>query len=199
MLTDFILSDSFFDLSLILALTLVGSFSKISVKTFQNPGGKTTFMDRLLEIFLSTVTATVIVFTFADRIKAQFAVKGLVLASYATGLVGYEILIRISSLKGLMSFLSSILEFYRYVDNTHAGGAPDPDIGKYNNPPPNQENQNQGDDDDPAKEEIKYRWKTEEEIERENELKKLKEEQLEKFLEDKDVQELIKEKWLFKK
>ena len=164
MLLGIITSDYFLDLSIISFIAFLGSFSKVYLKVIQTPEEEIGIMNRIIEIFLSTITATVMVFTFSEKIKSEFTMRGIIFFSYVTGLLGYELLNRISSVKGFMSLLASTLEFYRYAQNANSGKGIDPDLEKYII-----------DDDEEKKAritELKYRWKTEEEIEREKEQNK---------------------------
>lgn len=96
---------------LIFFLSFIGSFAKVYLKIIRSPdrhhGRK-----NVIEVILSTFTATIFIFTFSTTIQDKIGTRGLVLASFLGGLVGFELLTRISSLHGLFDFVSKTSNLY---------------------------------------------------------------------------------------
>ncbi len=100
-------------ISIIFFFSFIGSFTKVYLKLLQFKGGeKHKFKLNLMEVLLSTFTATVIVFAFSDYILVHVSIRGLVMVAFIFGLLGFELLVRVSSINGIFKFLSDILELY---------------------------------------------------------------------------------------
>lgn len=107
------------EFALIFFLSLIGSFAKTYLKMIHSPSNH--YKMNLIEVLLSTFTATIFVFTFSTSIEIKIGVKGLMLVSFIGGLVGFELLNRISSIQGLMGMLSNILSFYNNYKSINTG------------------------------------------------------------------------------
>ena len=95
--------DDFIALMIIGILSFFGSVGKDYLAMFSyhrrmNP----------IRITLSTVTSLLVIFGVSDVILEYTGVKGLMLASFLCGLVGFELLQRISTLKGIFGLLERL-------------------------------------------------------------------------------------------
>lgn len=111
MLTEILGIEDIMIISIIFFFSFIGSFTKVYLKLLRFKDG-TSHKLNLMEVMLSTFTATVIVFAFSDCILVHLTVRGLVMVSFVSGLVGFEMLIRISSINGIVGFLRDILDVY---------------------------------------------------------------------------------------
>lgn len=98
------------EFALIFFLAFIGSFAKTYLKMLHSPDNRHKI--NFIEVILSTFTATIFVFTFSTDVENKIGIKGLMLVSFLGGLVGFELLVRISSLQGLMGMLSNVLIMY---------------------------------------------------------------------------------------
>lgn len=98
------------EFALIFFLAFIGSFAKTYLKMLHSPDNRHKI--NFIEVILSTFTATIFVFTFSTDVENKIGIKGLMLVSFLGGLVGFELLVRISSLQGLMGMLSNVLSIY---------------------------------------------------------------------------------------
>ena len=98
------------EFALIFFLAFIGSFAKTYLKMLHSPDNRHNI--NFIEVILSTFTATIFVFTFSTDVENKIGIKGLMLVSFLGGLVGFELLVRISSLQGLMGMLSNVLSMY---------------------------------------------------------------------------------------
>ena len=69
-----------------------------------------------IRITLSTVTSLLVIFGVSDVILEYTGVKGLMLASFLCGLVGFELLQRISTLKGIFGLLERLVAFKKFME-----------------------------------------------------------------------------------
>ena len=65
------------------------------------------------KIIVSSITSTVIVFGFWDVIMEIFGFRALLLASFLSGVVGFQILEKISTIEGIFKILEDFYEFRR--------------------------------------------------------------------------------------
>ena len=72
----------------------------------------------MIWVVLSSFTATIIIFAFSPYIEAYLSLRGIILCSFIAGLVGFELLIRLSSIKGIIALLTSIVQFYNNYTKT---------------------------------------------------------------------------------
>lgn len=93
-----------------------------------------------VRIILSTITSLLVIFGVSDVILDYTGVKGLMLSSFLCGLVGFELLQRISTLKGLFGILEKLIAFKKFVDNASVENQED------NKSSGNQEKKNEYDD-----------------------------------------------------
>ena len=104
-------------IAIIFFVSFIGSFAKVYLKLIRlKPEGDHRF--NMIEVILSSFTATIINFAFYPYIVAYFSLRGVVLCSFITGLVGFELLIRLSSIKGIIALLVSMVQLYNAYTKT---------------------------------------------------------------------------------
>jgi hypothetical protein len=91
-------------LIVILFLTFLGSLSKDYINLFNN-GIRINFK----RIMLSTLTASIFTFAFTPIIIYKTGFRGLIVISYMFGIIGFELLQRISTYEGLVDIISRIM------------------------------------------------------------------------------------------
>lgn len=99
---------------IILFFSFIGSIAKDYLKILRY-ANKSKF--NFIEIFLSMITASITVFAFESYIESLTSIKGVITASFVTGLIGFELLTRISSIHGLFKFLGSLISLYKNAYN----------------------------------------------------------------------------------
>ena len=109
--SKFLTPDDFVAILIIGLLSFFGSVGKDYLAMFSyhrrmNP----------IRIILSTITSLLVVFGMSEIILEYIGVKGLMLLSFLCGLVGFELLQRISTLKGLFGFLEKLVAFKKFMD-----------------------------------------------------------------------------------
>lgn len=102
--------DDMLNMLLIVFVSFLGSMSKDYLSVLNNPNTKF----NIIEVMLSTVTASISVYSLSGFIIDFVGTKGLVLASYVTGLVGFELLTEFSTLKGVFRLVNIILKIIRH-------------------------------------------------------------------------------------
>ena len=107
----FLTPDDFIVLLIIGILSFFGSVGKDYLAMFyyhreMNP----------IRIILSTITSLLVIFGVSDVILECTGVKGLMLASFLCGLVGFELLQRISTLKGIFGLLERLVAFKKFME-----------------------------------------------------------------------------------
>ena len=113
---DLITVEIILRISTILFFSFIGSFAKDYLKIIHDPN-KNKF--NIIEIFLSTMTAFIVVFTISEYIENWFTVKGLLGFSFLLGLLGFELLNRLSTINGIGKFIGACLKFYKlYVTSS---------------------------------------------------------------------------------
>ena len=133
--SKFLTPDDFVALLLIGLLSFFGSVGKDYLALFSyhrrmNP----------TRITLSTITSLLVIFGASDVILEYTGVKGLMLSSFLGGLVGFELLQRISTLKGLFGFLERLVAFKKFMDTVSLS------FQENNKPTENQDKENEYDD-----------------------------------------------------
>lgn len=96
---------------IIFFVSFIGSFAKVYLKLMRLKPGKEHHFN-MIEVVLSSFTATIIIFAFSPYIEAYLSLRGIILCSFIAGLVGFELLIRLSSIKGIIALLISIIQLY---------------------------------------------------------------------------------------
>ena len=109
----FLTPDDFIVLLIIGILSFFGSVGKDYLAMFyyhreMNP----------IRIILSTITSLLVIFGVSDVILEYTGVKGLMLASFLCGLVGFELLQRISTLKGIFGLLERLVAFKKFMETS---------------------------------------------------------------------------------
>ena len=95
LIEEVIKAENLVEFALIFFIAFVGSFAKVYLKMIHSPDSRHKL--NFIEIVLSTFTATIVVFTFSNNIQAEIGIRGLVLCSFIMGLVGFQLLNRVSS------------------------------------------------------------------------------------------------------
>jgi len=108
----FLTPDDFVALLIIGLLSFFGSVGKDYLAMFSyhrrmNP----------IRIALSTITSSLVIFGASEVILEYNGVKGLMLSSFLCGLVGFELLQRVSTLRGLFEFLEKLVTLKKFLDN----------------------------------------------------------------------------------
>ena len=119
-LGKFLTPDDFIALMIIGILSFFGSVGKDYLAMFSyhrrmNP----------IRITLSTITSLLVIFGVSNVILEYTGVKGLMLASFLCGLVGFELLQRLSTIKGLFGILEELIAFKKFMDNTSVNNQED--------------------------------------------------------------------------
>lgn len=97
----------------IIVFTLIGSFAKDYILIFTHRAKRINFG----RVFFSTITASIVVYTFAPIIMNQLSIRGLIGASFLSGLSGFQILYNLSSFHGTMRFVKFLFGFGRQVED----------------------------------------------------------------------------------
>ena len=104
-------------IAIIFFVSFIGSFAKVYLKLMRlKPEGDHHF--NMTEVVLSSFTATIIIFAFSPCIEAYLSLRGVILCSFIAGLVGFELLNRLSSIKGIIALLASIVQLYDAYNKT---------------------------------------------------------------------------------
>ena len=102
--------DETLNIILIIFISFLGSISKDYLKVLDNPIKKFNMM----EAFLSTITASITIYSFSDFIVEYIGIKGLVFSSFLVGLIGFELLNQLSTLKGVFKWIDIIIKITRH-------------------------------------------------------------------------------------
>ena len=102
--------DDTLNIMLIIFISFLGSISKDYLKVLDNPIKKF----NMIEAFLSTITASITVYSFSDFIVEYIGIKGLVFSSFLVGLIGFELLNQLSTLKGVFKWIDIIIKITRH-------------------------------------------------------------------------------------
>ena len=115
--------DEILNIILIIFLSFLGSMSKDYLKVLNNPIEKFS----IIKVFLSTITASISIYSFSDFIIKYFNIKGLIFSSFLIGLVGFELLNQVSTLKGVFKWVDIIIKIMRheYILKEDADGIDD--------------------------------------------------------------------------
>ena len=93
----------------IFVMAFTGSIAKDYVLLFKADFEvKYIYKIRFIRIILSTVTATVFDLLICDYVIGNFGFKGIIFVSFLSGLVGFELLIRISTLDSIIALLTQV-------------------------------------------------------------------------------------------
>ena len=68
----------------------------------------------IIEVFLSTITSSITIYSFSDFIIDYIGIKGLVFSSFLVGLLGFELLTQLSTLKGVFKWIDIIIKITRH-------------------------------------------------------------------------------------
>lgn len=102
--------DDILNILLIVFVSFLGSMSKDYLSVLNNPNTKF----NIIEVILSMITASISVYSLSGFIIEFVGVKGLVLSSFMTGLVGFELLNQLSTLRGVFKWVDIILKIIRH-------------------------------------------------------------------------------------
>ena len=102
--------DDTLNIILIVFISFLGSVSKDYLKVLNNPIKKF----NIIEVFLSTITASITIYSFSDFIIEYIGIKGLVFSSFLVGLIGFELLTQLSTIKGVFKWIDIIIKITRH-------------------------------------------------------------------------------------
>lgn len=88
---------------IIIILSFVGSLAKDYISLFKYDA-----KINYIRILLSTITASIVTFFLESYITETFGFRGLVIASFMVGLIGFELLEHMSSLNGIIGLFIAI-------------------------------------------------------------------------------------------
>ena len=127
--------DDILNILLIVFVSFLGSMSKDYLSVLNNPSTKF----NIIEVILSMITASISVYSLSGFIIEFVGVKGLVLSSFMTGLVGFELLNQLSTLRGVFKWVDIILKIIRHEyilkEDIDAIELPEEGKNKQSNPP----------------------------------------------------------------
>lgn len=109
-LEDLIKLEGALEIMTIVFIAFLGSFAKVYLRIMKLKL-KASFSN-LIETILSTITASILVYSFSEHIVAHFSNKGILMFSFIAGLVGFEVLVRISNLNSLISIIFKFVDLY---------------------------------------------------------------------------------------
>ena len=93
---------------LIFFIAFAGSFVKDGFVVYKGVSIKIS----ILTILLSAITASFLVFALSPYIQAHLGIRGLMVVSFFVGLVGFQLLEKMSTLEGLFGLLREVLDIY---------------------------------------------------------------------------------------
>ena len=99
----------------ILIVCWLGSLAKDFIIVFKGEEKVYTFKYRATRVALSTATSTLLVFALSDTIIDHIGFKGLLFISLMVGIVGFELLERISTLNRIIEIIDLVV-FKRSAD-----------------------------------------------------------------------------------
>lgn len=109
-LEDLIKLEGALEIMTIVFIAFLGSFAKVYLRIMKLKL-KASFSN-LIETILSTITASILVYSFSEHIVSHFSNKGILMFSFVAGLVGFEVLVRISNLNSLVSIIFKFIDLY---------------------------------------------------------------------------------------
>lgn len=93
---------------LIFFIAFAGSFVKYGLFVYKGLSNKIS----IITILLSAITASFVVFAASPYIQEHLGIRGLMVISFFIGLVGFQLLERLSTLEGMMDFMRDVLDLY---------------------------------------------------------------------------------------
>ena len=109
-MTNILPIDETLNIILIIFISFLGSFSKDYLKVLNNPKKKF----NIIEVVLSMITASITIYSFSNFIIEYIGIKGLVFSSFLVGLIGFELLNQLSTLKGVFKWIDIIIKITRH-------------------------------------------------------------------------------------
>ena len=109
-LEDLIRLEGALEIMTIIFIAFLGSFAKVYLRIMKLRV-KASFSN-FIETILSTITASILVYSFSEYIISHFSNKGLLMFSFIAGLVGFEVLVRISNLNSLLNIVFKFIDLY---------------------------------------------------------------------------------------
>ena len=109
-LEDLIKLEGALEIMTIVFIAFLGSFAKVYLRIMKLKV-KASFSN-LIETILSTIPASILVYSFSEYIASHFSNKGILMFSFIAGLVGFEVLVRISNLNSLISIIFKFVDLY---------------------------------------------------------------------------------------
>ena len=111
LLLEIIKIEDILEICIIFFFSFIGSFAKDYLKMIRL--SKRVYFN-FIEIILSTCTASVITYALSIHIQQYAGTRGLVLVSFVIGLLGFELLIRLSSINGVITLLTTLIDLYHH-------------------------------------------------------------------------------------
>ena len=100
-----------FEVVLIVSFAVMGSITNDIVAMIRLKSNKI----NILKILASTFFASTLIFTLSITIRDHFGFRGLIFPSYLAGYIGFQILIKISTVNGLVNLVRDILDIVKDV------------------------------------------------------------------------------------
>ena len=94
---------------LIMLSALAGSYAKDYQRAIKCGSGRVD----MRRVFLSDVTATVVMFALSDYVVDKWGMKVLITLSFIAGLIGFQLLEKLSTIEGLKDLILDYLAFRR--------------------------------------------------------------------------------------
>ena len=110
LLLEIIKIEDILEICIIFFFSFIGSFAKDYLKMIRL--SKRIYFN-FIEIILSSFTASVITYALSTHIQQYVGIRGLVLVSFVIGLLGFELLIRLSSINGVINLITTLIDLYR--------------------------------------------------------------------------------------
>ena len=111
LLLEIIKIEDILEICIIFFFSFIGSFAKDYLKMIRL--SKRVYFN-FIEIILSTCTASVITYALSIHIQQYAGTRGLVFVSFVIGLLGFELLIRLSSINGVITLITTLIDLYRH-------------------------------------------------------------------------------------
>lgn len=109
-LEELIKLEGVLEMMTIVFFAFLGSFAKIYLRIMKLKTRAS--FSSFIETILSTITASILIYSFSEYIVSYFSNKGILMFSFIAGLVGFEILIRISNLNNIVSLIFKFIDLY---------------------------------------------------------------------------------------
>lgn len=92
-------------LLIIIITSLAGSYGKDYLRIMKSTRPEKV---SLSNVFLSTFTATLVIYGFSDMLVEKFGDKFLAFASFVCGLVGFQLMEKLSTIDGVLGLIKQV-------------------------------------------------------------------------------------------